>query len=416
HDRANGSLQAAAEESATVAVDRVDRVDQELREQMHGAILLREESAAQLSASMPAAERSGAESAAAFGKLWLVGALLARGDVEKALPWVGSLAAHGAAHSNRWRIAEADELRRACQVTRAGLEPCAHDVEADPAGRGYIAEWLHAGVQAYQGVYFRGAASAELPPAWEWASTHMPAGYRTAGDGFRAALAAHRDDRWVGQPAPPAALTLLNAGHALATAEAAAISGTQAVANAWASWFAERWPAWMQTTAEWPASALRVQGLVQARSGDLRTAVALLKQATTWCERAGYVVEHAISMVQLAELMALAPGTVQRRVWIDIRSAGREQCRVLGIDSAAVADAAVSAAALGKFDAQRPQLTPREVEVLDLFRGGLTYRQVGDELHLDWRTVQTHAKNIYAKLEVNSKTGAVVRAGELGLL
>lgn len=61
-------------------------------------------------------------------------------------------------------------------------------------------------------------------------------------------------------------------------------------------------------------------------------------------------------------------------------------------------------------------LTPREVEVLGLTADGLTGPELAHELVLSPATVSTHFQNIYAKLRVRSRTGAVAKAMRLGLI
>ena len=55
-------------------------------------------------------------------------------------------------------------------------------------------------------------------------------------------------------------------------------------------------------------------------------------------------------------------------------------------------------------------LTERELSVLRLAARGLTNKQIGANLHIGDRTVQNHLANIYAKLEVASRTEAVTVA------
>jgi DNA-binding NarL/FixJ family response regulator len=60
-------------------------------------------------------------------------------------------------------------------------------------------------------------------------------------------------------------------------------------------------------------------------------------------------------------------------------------------------------------------LSEREHDVLELAARGLTNRGIGAELTISDRTVQGHLANIYAKLQVNSRTEAVTKAIQLGL-
>lgn len=62
------------------------------------------------------------------------------------------------------------------------------------------------------------------------------------------------------------------------------------------------------------------------------------------------------------------------------------------------------------------RLSPREFEVLDLVSRGFTYVEVGTQMGVSASTVQTHIRNIYAKLDVHNKSEAVFEARNLGWL
>ncbi|UCC16071.1 MAG: response regulator transcription factor [Dehalococcoidales bacterium] len=55
-------------------------------------------------------------------------------------------------------------------------------------------------------------------------------------------------------------------------------------------------------------------------------------------------------------------------------------------------------------------LTEREVEVLQLAAQGSSNQEIADNLYLSLRTVQSHLNHIFNKLQVSSRTEAVVRA------
>jgi two-component system, NarL family, response regulator LiaR len=61
-------------------------------------------------------------------------------------------------------------------------------------------------------------------------------------------------------------------------------------------------------------------------------------------------------------------------------------------------------------------VTEREREVLQLVASGLTNRAIGLKLSISDRTVQGHLASIYAKLQVSSRTEAVTRALNLGII
>jgi LuxR family maltose regulon positive regulatory protein len=62
------------------------------------------------------------------------------------------------------------------------------------------------------------------------------------------------------------------------------------------------------------------------------------------------------------------------------------------------------------------QLSTREMEVLQLIAAGNSNHTIADKLFISVRTVKKHSSNVFNKLNVNSRTQAVARARELGLL
>lgn len=61
-------------------------------------------------------------------------------------------------------------------------------------------------------------------------------------------------------------------------------------------------------------------------------------------------------------------------------------------------------------------LSDRELEIMHLVANGLTAPQMANELIVSVHTMRTHLKNIYRKLEVNSRVQALEKARALGLL
>ena len=61
-------------------------------------------------------------------------------------------------------------------------------------------------------------------------------------------------------------------------------------------------------------------------------------------------------------------------------------------------------------------VTDRERGVLQLAAVGLTNRGIGQKLSISDRTVQGHLASLYSKLQVNSRTEAVTKALQLGLI
>jgi NarL family two-component system response regulator LiaR len=61
-------------------------------------------------------------------------------------------------------------------------------------------------------------------------------------------------------------------------------------------------------------------------------------------------------------------------------------------------------------------LYPREIEVLKLTAKGMRNKEIAKELNISERTVQAHLSNIFSKLEVDSRTEAVLQALKEGWL
>jgi two-component system, NarL family, response regulator len=66
--------------------------------------------------------------------------------------------------------------------------------------------------------------------------------------------------------------------------------------------------------------------------------------------------------------------------------------------------------------ALRPQVTAREVEVLQRMARGESNKEIGVALFISEGTVKTHVKSVLAKLEATSRTEAVTTATRRGLI
>ena len=61
-------------------------------------------------------------------------------------------------------------------------------------------------------------------------------------------------------------------------------------------------------------------------------------------------------------------------------------------------------------------LTSRETELLALIAMGLSNKEIADRIFVSVHTVKKHLNNLYSKLEVTSRTQAVSKAKELGII
>ena len=80
----------------------------------------------------------------------------------------------------------------------------------------------------------------------------------------------------------------------------------------------------------------------------------------------------------------------------------------------------LAAAAVDELGARGPTstlgLTARERQVLNLIADGSHDHEVAERLQLSRRTVHAHLRSVYAKLDVTTRTAAVHRATDLGLI
>ncbi len=63
-----------------------------------------------------------------------------------------------------------------------------------------------------------------------------------------------------------------------------------------------------------------------------------------------------------------------------------------------------------------PHLSPRQQEVLELMAEGMTNAEIGGQLGVTERTVKAYAQELYDKLGVRNRAGAVAEAAKHGLL
>ena len=67
-------------------------------------------------------------------------------------------------------------------------------------------------------------------------------------------------------------------------------------------------------------------------------------------------------------------------------------------------------------EAKKIDLSQRELEVLNLVSLGLLYADIAEELDISLHTVRRHIENIYKKLNVNSRSQAILKGIQTGFL
>jgi DNA-binding NarL/FixJ family response regulator len=166
------------------------------------------------------------------------------------------------------------------------------------------------------------------------------------------------------------------------------------------------------------------EALVISMFGDEDNVLASIEAgATGYIHKDSAPGDVAQAIVQLKAGASPISPMIARRVLAKYRSMlgdlkqnealAQQNIAQLAIDS--VANNAPSAGpSVGSSDVT--PLSPREQEVLELIARGFSYAEIAKLRYVSVHTVQTHIKNLYAKLAVHSKSEAVFEATRMGLL
>ena len=165
---------------------------------------------------------------------------------------------------------------------------------------------------------------------------------------------------------------------------------------------------------------LALVALVAQARGNSDEALASLRRALVLAEPHGYVRVFIGQGAAMARLLAKLLEVEQRwrGSWEAAASASYIR-RLLGAFDPAFEQAARGPAAApthGEAQTLIEPLSGRELEVLRLIASGASNRDIARELIVSLGTVKKHLNNIFGKLDAHSRTQAVARARQLGLL
>jgi LuxR family maltose regulon positive regulatory protein len=79
-------------------------------------------------------------------------------------------------------------------------------------------------------------------------------------------------------------------------------------------------------------------------------------------------------------------------------------------------DVASEAATVDAQGTEPSPLTDREIQILAMLQSDLSLRDIAGELFVSRNTVKTHVSSVYRKLDVTSRTAAITRARQLGVI
>jgi LuxR family transcriptional regulator, maltose regulon positive regulatory protein len=172
---------------------------------------------------------------------------------------------------------------------------------------------------------------------------------------------------------------------------------------------------------DYPTTAIGLAASARAElhAGNWERARAALEQANRfrpelthalpWCS-VQTLLELArahLALLDAAEaesLLCEADEVLRRRPELGVLA---EQVIEVHLETAAVLEARVGRAST---------LTPAELRLLPLLATHLSFREIGEHLYVSRNTVKSQAISVYRKLGVSSRSGAIERAADLGLV
>jgi DNA-binding CsgD family transcriptional regulator len=158
------------------------------------------------------------------------------------------------------------------------------------------------------------------------------------------------------------------------------------------------------------AIAAQARGAVDLAEGDARAALGSLRRASEVWQR----IQAPYGAARVRVLIGLA-----------CRALGDEDGGDLEFDAArsiferlgATPDLArIDSLTMGVVSSDTHRLTPRELQVLRLVAAGKTNAAVAAKLFLSERTVERHLSNIFAKLDLSTRTAATAWAYDHDLI
>jgi LuxR family maltose regulon positive regulatory protein len=153
-------------------------------------------------------------------------------------------------------------------------------------------------------------------------------------------------------------------------------------------------------------------GASLAARGDLASALPLLARGVDVMRAWGQPTELIRSLVDLARVLVAAGDSGPAAAALDEARAIADTCTDPADLPRQIADLRRHVTSSG----DRPGLTERETEIVELLRDGLSERQIADRLYISFNTVHTHVRSAYRKLGVASRPEALDRAVVLGVL
>jgi LuxR family maltose regulon positive regulatory protein len=167
------------------------------------------------------------------------------------------------------------------------------------------------------------------------------------------------------------------------------------------------WGIWLE--------CLALQGCVLEAQGNVAAALRVLTRALAWAEPEGFVRVFVDNGERMQRLLAALAHQLATRAQPETAPSAAYVARLLGAFDKSPAPDAVLQSEKASASMIEP-LTARELEVLQLIAEGHSNRAIAEKLVITVSAVKKHTGNIFGKLNISSRTQAVARARQLGLL
>ena len=158
---------------------------------------------------------------------------------------------------------------------------------------------------------------------------------------------------------------------------------------------------------------LMLQALAYQKLGDPSQSLAALKQSLSIAEPKGFI---RIFVDEGAPMAHLIYGISSQANDLALTVSPAYIQRLLNAFPEVEPEQTTPSKVQSTTDEWIEPLSERELEVLQLIADGLTNQEIAAQLYLSLNTVKAHTRNIYGKLDVNSRTQAVAKARALGLI
>ncbi len=165
----------------------------------------------------------------------------------------------------------------------------------------------------------------------------------------------------------------------------------------------------------WLAQVLALQALTFQAQHKREPALAALKRALALGEPEGYIRTFVNEGPPMAALLLKLREARQWEHGDDLPSLNYLNTLLAALGAAELVADQKSALREARQPSLAEPLTERELEVLHLLTTGLSTQEIAEQLVITLATLRAHQKNIYAKLEVNSRAEAMVKAKALNL-